>query len=309
MTQNPVNETRGCRVDAIRSTYDRPVDTRDRPVCDGPAHPAAALALSCHPGPVAAVTVLVTALAAGSGPGFVRWVVIAAAVLTGQLSVGWCNDALDARRDAEAGRTDKPLARGAVDPSTVWGAAFTSLALCVPLSLACGPLAGAVHLAGVLGAWLYNLGLKATVLSWLPYAVGFASLPCLVTLSMPGRPWPAWWAVTAGALLGVAAHLADVLPDIDADLEAGIRGLPQRWGAARTRLLLPVPLVAASAVLVLGPAGPAGGWVSVVLAGAVAAAAAGLARGGFGRKAALAATVAVAAVDVALLLARGTAAA
>ncbi|MGW4233973.1 UbiA family prenyltransferase [Streptomyces sp. NPDC004980] len=280
----------------------------ERPVSDGPARPVAGLALSCHPGPVAAVTVLVTVLAAGSGAGSARCAVIAAAVLTGQLSVGWCNDALDARRDAEAGRTDKPVARGVVDRSTVRCAAVTSLVLCVPLSLACGPAAGAAHLAGVLAAWLYNLGLKATALSWLPYAIGFASLPCLVALSLPGRPWPAWWAVTAGALLGVAAHLADVLPDIDADLAAGIRGLPQRWGAARTRLLLPVPLVAASAVLVLGPSGPAGGWGAVALAVAVSAAAAGLARGGFRRKAALAGTVAVAAVDVALLLARGTAA-
>ncbi|MFE8005246.1 UbiA family prenyltransferase [Streptomyces sp. NPDC057418] len=285
------------------------MDTTDRPVPDGTYRPATGLALSCHPGPVVAVTVLATTLAAGSGPRFARCVVIAAAVLTGQLSVGWCNDAFDARRDAEAGRADKPVARGEVDRNTVWSAALASLALCVPLSLACGPAAGAVHLAGVLAAWLYNLGLKATVLSWLPYAIGFASLPCLVALSAPGRPWPAWWAVTAGALLGVAAHLADVLPDIDADLAAGIRGLPQRWGAARTRLLLPIPLVAASAVLVLGPPGPAGGWGAVVLAGVVPAALAGLARGPFRRKAALVGTVAVAAADLALLLARGTSAA
>lgn len=72
----------------------------------------------------------------------------------------------------------------------------------------------------------------------------------------PARwPWPAWWAVAGGALLGVAAHLGDVLPDIEADLRAGVRGLPQRLGAARTRLLLPLPLAGATAVLVLGPRG------------------------------------------------------
>ena len=31
---------------------------------------------------------------------------------------------------------------------------------------------------------------------------------------LPGQPWPAWWVVTAGALLGIGAHLGDVLPDI-----------------------------------------------------------------------------------------------
>ncbi|MEU0298240.1 UbiA family prenyltransferase [Streptomyces sp. NPDC006175] len=270
------------------------------------------LALSCHPGPVAAVTVLVTALAVSSGPGSGRRLLVTAAVLTGQLSVGWCNDAFDALRDAEAARPGKPVARGAVSRRTVWGAAFTSLFLCAVLSFACGGAAGAAHLTGVAAAWAYNLRLKGTVMSWLPYATGFGALPCLVTLSLPGSPWPAWWAVTAGALLGVAAHLGDVLPDIEEDLRAGIRGLPQRLGPVRTRLLLPLPLVAATAVLVLGPAGAPGGRGVAVLSGvalcAVAAttAYAGPRPAGAWRKAALAGTVAVAAADVALLLARGT---
>lgn len=296
--------------------YDRPMDVTDRP----PAHdgavrlpdPVTGLVLSCHPGPVAAVTVLVTALAVSSGAAGGRWVLVAAAVLTGQLSVGWCNDAYDALRDAEAGRPGKPVARGTVGRRVVWGAAFTALFLCAALSLACGWVAGVAHLTGVVAAWAYNLRLKETVLSWLPYAVGFGSLPCLVALSLPGRPWPAWWAVAAGALLGAAAHLADVLPDIEADLRAGIRGLPQRLGPARTRLLLPVPLVAATAVLVLGPVGAAGGGDVAALCGVallavvVTAACAGPRQpAGAWRKTALAGTVVVASVDVALLLARG----
>ncbi|MEU0137214.1 UbiA family prenyltransferase [Streptomyces sp. NPDC006296] len=280
------------------------------------------LALSCHPGPVAAVTVLAAALAVGSGPGNGRRVLVTAAVLTGQLSVGWCNDAHDAVRDAEAGRRGKPVARGSTAPRTVWGAAFTALALCVVLSFACGALAGAVHLTGVLAAWAYNLRLKETVLSWLPYAIGFGGLPCLVALSLPGGPWPAWWAVAAGALLGVAAHLGDVLPDIAADLRAGVRGLPQRLGAARTRRLLPLPLAAATAVLVLGPPG-APGPAAVTALGGVAVCAVpactrcagprpagrrstGARRRRPWRKGALAGTVVVAAADVVLLLARGT---
>ncbi|MEV3931221.1 UbiA family prenyltransferase [Streptomyces sp. NPDC053728] len=290
------------------------MDTTDRPpahtvAARGP-HPWAGLALSCHPGPVAAVTVLVTALAVASGPAGARWVLVAAAVLTGQLSVGWCNDAFDALRDAGAVRQGKPVARGAVGRDVVWGAAFTALFLCAALSLACGGAAGGAHLAGVGAAWAYNLRLKETVLSWLPYVIGFGSLPCLVTLSLPGSPWPAWWAVAAGALLGVAAHLGDVLPDIEADLRAGIRGLPQRLGPVRTRLLLPLPLSAATAVLVLGPAGAPGGAGVAVLGGvalcSVAATItyAGPRPEGARRKTALAGTVVVAAVDVALLLAR-----
>ncbi|MFE7461327.1 UbiA family prenyltransferase [Streptomyces sp. NPDC057554] len=268
---------------------------------------AAGLALSCHPGPVAAVTALACALGVGAGLPPARLALVGSAVLAGQLSVGWCNDAFDAGRDARAGRRGKPAAEGAVPVRAVWGAAAVALALCVPLSLACGPLAGTVHLAAVAAAWLYNLRLKATALSWLPYAVGFAALPSLVTLSLPEASWPRWWTVAAGALLGVAAHLGDTLPDIEEDRAAGIRGLPHRLGTTGTRLLLPVPLLAATAVLVLGPPGPVDARSVAVLVLAGAAALLGPALGRWWRKAALAGAVAVAAADLVLLLGRGTA--
>ncbi len=268
---------------------------------------AAGLALACHPGPVVAVTALACALAAGVGLSPGRFALVGAAVLAGQLSVGWCNDAYDAGRDARAGRRGKPVADGAVPVRVVWGAAAVAGVLCVPLSLACGLLAGTVHLAAVAAAWLYNLRLKATALSWLPYAVGFAALPSLVALAAPGAPWPRWWTVVAGALLGVAAHLGDTLPDIEADRAAGIRGLPHRLGARGTRLLLPVPLLGATAVLVLGPPGPVGAGALAVLGLAGAVALVGPVVGRWWRKAALAGAVAVAAADLALLLVNGAA--
>ncbi|MDW4898644.1 UbiA family prenyltransferase [Streptomyces californicus] len=269
--------------------------------------PLVGLALACHPGPALAVTALACALAVGAGLDGAHAALVTAAVLTGQLSVGWCNDAYDARRDARAGRRGKPASDGTVRTGAVWVAAGIALALCVPLSLACGGLAGAVHLAAVAVAWLYNLRLKATALSWLPYVSGFGLLPAAVTLTLPGQPWPRWWTVAAGALLGLAAHLADTLPDIAADRAAGVTGLPHRLGAAGTRLLLPLPLLAAAAVLAFGPPGPvgAGGGTALVLAGA--AAVAGPACGRRWRKAALGGAVAAAAVDVGLLALRGSA--
>ncbi|MGX8910187.1 UbiA family prenyltransferase [Streptomyces netropsis] len=267
--------------------------------------PVLALVASCHPGPSVAVTVLVTVLAGTAGHSAGGCALLAAAVLTGQLSVGWCNDAFDARRDAAAGRP-KPVATGAVSPQTVWTAAHTALVLCVPLSLMCGLLAGAVHLAGVGAAWAYNLRLKATMWSWLPYAAGFASLPAFVTLSSGAHAWPPWWVVVAGALLGVGAHLADTVPDIRSDLTVGVRGLPHRLGTSGTRRVLPVPLVAATAALALGPPGPLPAAGAVALATAVATALAGAALSRTHAKAPFAAAVAVATVDVALLLAQGS---
>ncbi|MFI9203232.1 UbiA family prenyltransferase [Streptomyces sp. NPDC053048] len=286
-------------------TYQRPPDAGGR--TDRRAGlPAVALAGACHPGPVAAVTALATALAATAGQSALRCVLAGAAVLTGQLSVGWSNDAVDARRDARTGRRDKPVASGRVSEEAVWRAAFTAGALCVPLSLACGPMAGVVHLTGVASAWAYNLRLKSTAWSWLPYAVGFASLPAFVALGLPGRPWPAWWAVTAGALLGIGAHLADVLPDIGHDLRTGVRGLPQRLGTRGTRRCLPVPLVAATAVLALGPGGAADAAGQVAVAVAASAALSGAALDRRWGRAPFAAAVVVAALDVGLLLVRGS---
>lgn len=267
---------------------------------------ALGLLRACHPGPTLAVTVLTTAVAAASGRDAAGCSLVAGAVLAGQLSVGWCNDAIDANRDIAAGRTDKPVANGVVSAGAVRAASITALAACVPLSFANGPMAGAVHLIGVAGAWAYDLGLKSTVVSWLPYAVGFGSLPAFIALGLPGHPWPTWSISLAAAALGCGAHLANVLPDISSDLATGVNGWPQRLGAARVRVLIPVPLLAATALLVFGPPGPVGaaGWAGLAAAGGFTAV--GWLLGGRSPRVPFATTIAVAAVDVALLLERGT---
>ncbi|WP_405613105.1 UbiA family prenyltransferase [Streptomyces sp. NBC_00076] len=263
------------------------------------------LLLATHPAPCVAVTAVVAALTAVSGRGGAGTALIAAAVLTGQLSVGWSNDLIDADRDVAATRHDKPLATGAASARAVALAAGCALAACVPLSLANGWRAGSAHLVGVAAAWGYNLGVKRTAWSWLPYAVAFGLLPAFVTLSLPGAPWPHWWAWAGAALLGVGAHAANVLPDIDDDLAADIRGLPQRGGHRGARVLAAAALAAGSAVLVLGPAGPVGFPARAGLA-ATCALSLTVALWPAGRsRAPFLICLALAAFDVALLLLRG----
>jgi 4-hydroxybenzoate polyprenyltransferase len=270
------------------------------------------LARACHPAPSVVVTALVTALAAASGRDARGCVLVALAVLTGQLSVGWSNDLVDRARDVAADRRDKPLVTGDARPRAVLVATGCALVLCVPLSLASGLLAGAAHLLGVAGGWGYNLGLKRTVASPLPYALGFGLLPAFVALGLPGHPWPPSWAVAAAVLLGLGAHIANVLPDIDADLAAGIRGLPQRMGRRAASVVAVLALVGASTVLVFGPAGRVGpaGWAGLAVTVVLAPAALWLPRAGAGSGAedrtAFLATLGVAAVDVVLLLLRGS---
>lgn len=270
------------------------------------------LLAACHPRPAVAVTATATALAAACGHGWRGCALIGLAVLAGQLSIGWSNDWLDAHRDLAAGRADKPVVTGRLAARTAGLAAGAAVAVCVPLSVACGLLAAAAHLAGVTGGWLYNLGLKRTWWSWLPYATSFGLVPAFVILALPGEPWPAWWAPLAGALLGMGAHIANVLPDIADDLATGVRGLPQRLGVrlgtGGVRLIAPLPLLAATTVLAFAPPGPAGvtGWLAVtasaVLAVAGMARPSGRSRGGVP----FLVNVAVAGIAVFLVVTRGS---
>lgn len=267
----------------------------------------AALARATHLGPTLAVTALATALAAAVGVGARTAVVVALAALTGQLSVGWSNDWIDAGRDAAVGRADKPTVTGAVAPATLRTGAFVALGVCVPASLALGWRAGALHLAAVAAAWAYNLGLKATVWSWAPYAFAFGALPSVVTLTLPGHPVAQPWATGTGALLGVGAHLANVLPDFDDDAATGVRGLPHRLGRLATGALASVVLLGATALAVVGPAGPPSAWAWATLGAAAGLTVAGgvVALRRPRSRFPFTATIAIAVVDVALLLLAG----
>lgn len=223
-------------------------------VIKAPLRSAVALAGSCHPEPTLAVTTLATVLAVSAGRGVgSAWV--AAAVLCGQLSVGWGNDYLDRDRDRIAGRAAKPVASGRVDPALARRAAWVALVLAMLLSLASGPVATAVHLLALLMAHLYNLGLKSSPLSVVPYAVAFAQLPAFITLGLTPPHLPPLWAVAAAGLIGAAAHFTQTLPDLELDAATGMKGLPHRLGTRGSLAAVGVLLAAGALAAALGPIG------------------------------------------------------
>jgi len=63
---------------------------------------------STHPGPSVSVTVLAAILSWGFSLGATEAIVVVLSVLLNQFSVGLSNDAIDASRDREAKRGDKP---------------------------------------------------------------------------------------------------------------------------------------------------------------------------------------------------------
>lgn len=269
----------------------------------------AALVRAAHSVPTAAVTAFTAVLAAAMGTGWGRTGLLAAAVLAGQLSVGWLNDLLDRHRDRAAGRADKPVALGLVSPRTVAVTVGAAATACVPLSLSLGLAAGSAHLAAVAGAWAYNLGLKRTPWSWVPYALGFGLLPVVVWLAAPPSGLPPAWMIGAAALLGVSAHAANVLPDLDADRSAGVLGLPHRMPASTLRLSTVALLLSAMLLLTFGPAGTPSVWElgTLGLVAVLAVPAAGAPRRLLPPRAPFLAVVGIAVLAVGMLLIRGTA--
>lgn len=237
------------------------------------------------------------------GNSAVTVVVGTTAVLTGQLSIGWSNDVIDARRDLSVGRSDKPVALGGVSAAAVWTAAAVAAVLTVPLSLALGWWAGVVHLVGVVCGWAYNLCLKSTVLSPLPFFVAFGSLPAVATLALPAGPWPPAWALLAGGMIGVAAHFGNVLPDLDEDLATGVVGLPHRLGRVRSTTVATTSGVVAALLVAVASHHTASVATVLLASAAVASAVTGLVavRRDPRSEAAFFATMAIAALVVALL--------
>lgn len=213
-----------------------------------------ALVACSHPGPTVVVTVLAVLLAVAAGVGAERVVLLAAAVLLGQLSVGWSNDAIDAERDVATGRRDKPIAAGSISRAAVGTAAGISLGLALLLSAIIGWEFFLAHGIALASAWAYNAWLKFSVASVIPFAVSFGILPSMATLAAAVPAVAPWWQSVAGALLGIAVHLTNVLPDLDDDEATGVRGLGHRLGATRSAVVAFAAVIAGTVVVVAGSA-------------------------------------------------------
>lgn len=220
-----------------------------------------------HPGPTLVVTTLALALGIAAGLDPARWALLAVAVFWGQVSVGLSNDAIDSARDRAVGRTDKPLARGDVSPWVAWVVAVAALVLGLVLSVPLGIGMLVAHAVTLASAWAYNAGLKATAWSVVPFLVSFGLFPSLATLAAVPPTLAPPWAAVAGAALGAAVHLTNVLPDLDDDAATGIRGLPHRLGVRTSVVLAATGIVVGAVAVLLGP--PASSPASWVLFGAV----------------------------------------
>jgi 4-hydroxybenzoate polyprenyltransferase len=207
-----------------------------------------ALLKACHLGPTLTVTITSFLLATNlwwEGPAYI----IALGVFLGQLLVGFTNDLTDYQDDLKHNRRNKPLVSGRITEKQL----RTAIKIVAPFAVVInifGPLGikgGLIYLFGVGMGISYNLYFKSTLLSPLPYAIAFAALVACIVVATDRNP--PLWLMGAASLLGVAAHFANVLKDLDQDLTSGIKGLPQRLGKKYSRLIVSILLITTTLLL------------------------------------------------------------
>ncbi len=200
-----------------------------------------------------------------------------------QFGIGVTNDIVDAPRDA-GHKPGKPIASGLVSPSIAGAVAVVCFGGGLVLSSVSGPPTVAVAIVVILIGLAYDLRLKGTAWSWLPFALGIPILPVFGWLGATGTLPPVFGillpvAVAAGAALAIANALADVERDQAAGTVSIVTALgPHRAWVVEAGLLGLVVAAALASALVLEA--PSGGVLVVALAGCVPMAGLGMGRGG-----------------------------
>jgi len=237
-----------------------------------------------HPFPVAmnAVAAVAFALLAAHGwPGGRTIALIGAAIIGSQATVGVVNDLRDRDLDAIA-KPHKPLVAGR---ATARGAACVGGVMLL-VALGAGAALGRLSLLFVIGmtaaGLVYDLWLKRTAASFLPYIFGLPLLPIWAWICVRDAPPRLWLTYPLGVLVGFGLHLANALPDAERDAVGGVRGIVQVVGTRAALLLClgsfavallvvaaltagrrdtaVVVLIGGAAVLLLGAASSALAW-------------------------------------------------
>src|SRR6266542_3055592 len=124
-----------------------------------------------------------------------RLALLAGLLATNQYAAGALNDAIDVERDVDAGRAaDKPIPSGAISRRAVTVLALASGLASLGFALALGPATLGLAAVGLACAWSYDLWLKGTAASVLPFAIALPLVP-LFGYGAAGRfPPVLWWA-------------------------------------------------------------------------------------------------------------------
>jgi heme o synthase len=196
--------------------------------------------LLVHPFPSIVVSMTGVALAVVAAPrllGPLEVLRLFALFLSSQFAIGAFNDFCDADLDRLA-KSHKPIPSGVVPRTAAGILAIALVAVTLILGASYGPLTLVFTALATLAGLVYDYPLKRTSWSWLPYVLGVPLLPLWAWSAIGALPPAAVWVYPIGALLSLALHLANALPDAAGDQAGGSRGLVQVAGAERSRWLI-----------------------------------------------------------------------
>lgn len=176
-----------------------------------------------------------SAAIAGGPPDLVVRIGLAMTLL--QLGIGTVNDIVDAPRDARR-KAGKPIPAGLVSPRTAWALAIVvfvgGAALAGGVSAVTGLLAVVVIAIGL----AYDLRLKGTPWSWMPFAVGVPMLAIFGWVGATGTLDPMFAILVPTAVVaGGALAIGNALVDVERDRDAGVSSVAVVLGLGRASRL------------------------------------------------------------------------
>ena len=194
--------------------------------------------------------------------------VLGTSMLCYQFAIGLTNDIVDAADDAVA-KPWKAIANGALPRSLAVSLAIGLGTMGLAVSASLGWQAWAVGVGGFLCGLAYDLRLKRTQLSWLPFAIALPLIPIWVFVATDRWEQRLWWVLPLGAVLGFALHLANQAADSEVDEKLGSGGFVAKLGEPRARIvslfLFGCAAFASVGLLGLGQASVRGFFVVIAL--------------------------------------------
>jgi 4-hydroxybenzoate polyprenyltransferase len=193
-------------------------------------------------------------IAAIAGGGALTALRLGLSMLGLQAAIGALNDVVDAPRDAGR-KPGKPIPAGLVSTRAAIGVAVGAAVGGLVFAALSGPASLGLGAVILLIGFAYDLRLKGTALSWLPFAAGIPLLPVFAWLGT-GRDLPDAFAVLvpAAAIAGAALAIGNALVDVERDRAAGVTsvaatlGRRAAWRVLAALYLVVVGLAAATAV-------------------------------------------------------------
>lgn len=154
-----------------------------------------------------------------------------------QLGIGIVNDLVDAPRDAGR-KPGKPIPAGLVPIGPARALAVGCFAAGLGLAALIAPIVGLLAVVVIAIGLAYDLRLKGTAWSWLPFAVGIPILPVFGWVGATGAPHPAFLVLVPVAVVaGAALAIGNALVDVERDRAVGASSIAIALGEDRAAWL------------------------------------------------------------------------